>query len=534
MKKNVKILHVIEQLGFGGAAHGTLALIKYSKLKGNFQHSILSLLPPENNKVEEVTSQGIEVLFFLDKKQRDSHLKMTDIVQVEWWNNPAINDFVCSALPPIRLIMWIRVNCFSSAHYLSNSFIGRADHIMLTAKRSYELDIIKSLSYEIKEKKISILFAGADFEDLHPCFNKKKDDSFIIGYIGTVEFIKMHRNYISMCSSINIPNIKFVVCGEGIIDILKEQANKFGSKDKFEFLGYVQDRGAQLEKFEVFGYPLNEETYATSEKSLQEAMYMGVPPVVFPYGGLDYLVQDSQTGIVVKTEEEYKEAIEFLYHNPDFRKKLGKAANEYANNNFGAHNQTKKLHEIYNKVVNLPKKDRPEISFSQSLILGEKDSLRGTNQFLLSLQPIESKIFENILNKEYLIEVFYNEIKITKLSEQLLFVLKKYYYYYPTDCYLSLWMGIVYLNTLNYEKALTCFNSSLNNGLTHWRVQIYAAISAYILGKAWKKYFKTIPTYIINEIKMEQLSLCSFTEVINFFIETSKNESNFNKNIKIY
>ena len=71
-----------------------------------------------------------------------------------------------------------------------------------------------------------------------------------------------------------------------------------GIGDRVEIRGPVENIRTELEGFDVFGYPLVEDTYATSEKALQEAMWVGVPPVIFGYGGLCDLVEHDRTGLV--------------------------------------------------------------------------------------------------------------------------------------------------------------------------------------------------------------------------------------------
>ena len=96
-----------------------------------------------------------------------------------------------------------------------------------------------------------------------------------------------------------------------------------------EIRGYVEDIRAALEEFDIFGYPLIEDTYATSEKALQEAMWAGIPPVVFAHGGVRCLVEHERTGLVVETEDEYARAIERLAGDPDLRRRLGDEARRF-------------------------------------------------------------------------------------------------------------------------------------------------------------------------------------------------------------
>jgi hypothetical protein len=53
---------------------------------------------------------------------------------------------------------------------------------------------------------------------------------------------------------------------------------------------------------DIFGYPLAPETSATSEKTIQEAMWAGVAPVVLAGSGATLLVEHEHTGLVCEHE----------------------------------------------------------------------------------------------------------------------------------------------------------------------------------------------------------------------------------------
>lgn len=527
MEDNVSILHVIEKFWNGGASLGTLAAIRYSMLNNRFKHSILSLLPPEGDIIREAQDLGIRVLYSPCSLQRDSYVKSADIIQVEWWNNPAINEFLNSLCDPIRLIIWIRVNCSSSAHYFPKEFLGIADHIMLCSQSIYDSHTIKTLDEGVKKNKVSLLFAGADFEKLIPNFQKKvQKDKFIVGYIGTVDFIKMHPNYIAMSSSINVPNIKFSICGDGTLEELKEQARQMQAEDKFDFVGYVKDVALHLKSFDVFGYPLDRETYAASEKSLQEAMYMGIPPVVFPYGGVRDLVQNGSTGIVVNTETEYKEAIEYLYHNPDIRLILSKNAHEYASINFGAHKQTKLLHSIYRSVLKIAKNIKSSQFSLTSDVEINNSHIEGAKKFLYSLAVAEREIFLENISENNIVWNFRSDIKISQVSKQLLYTLNKYISFYPHDPYLIFWLGLVYLNKENFSESLILLNKAKSLGLKIPRVNLYISILLFMSELNSENMKKSVPSSVVAKRSMSNI----FFEFIYIFIKHLSTQEEENGN----
>ncbi|MEH1912091.1 glycosyltransferase [Nostoc sp.] len=64
------------------------------------------------------------------------------------------------------------------------------------------------------------------------------------------------------------------------------------------------------------------------------------------------------TGLVVNSELEYSQALEYLYHNPQERLRLGKNAKQYAEQIFGAENAAKQLNPIYHRLMETPKRTR--------------------------------------------------------------------------------------------------------------------------------------------------------------------------------
>ena len=53
----------------------------------------------------------------------------------------------------------------------------------------------------------------------------------------------MHPAYVRMSNEINIPNVKFVICGNIEEESLPQQVKNLNPHHKFEFRGYVDNIG---------------------------------------------------------------------------------------------------------------------------------------------------------------------------------------------------------------------------------------------------------------------------------------------------
>jgi predicted O-linked N-acetylglucosamine transferase (SPINDLY family)/glycosyltransferase involved in cell wall biosynthesis len=520
--KPIKVLHIIQQLSRGGAARSMIAIAKYSSRLGHFQQSVISLRSCEYSVVLQLAQEaGMTVVNDPDKSQIDREIEAADIVQIHFWNSPELYHLLTSELPPCRLLIWFHIAGDHPPQIITKELVDYADFAIPCNPYSSELPVFHNLPPEVRLEKIGMVYDATDFARIEN-IQLKPHDTFNVGYIGTVYFAKMHRNYVSMSASIDIPNVQFIVCGHGgIEEHLEKQAKELGALERFDFRGYVEDIQSVIEILDVYGYPLCEDTYAAAELVLQEVMYAGIPPVVFPYGGVKRLVVDNFTGLIVHSELEYKQAIEYLYHHPEERQRLGRNAREYARQIFGAENAAKQLNPIYDRLLSFPKKTRKwpeagevsETGFLNKDFSGEAKTVAET-RFLggdakavpetgLLFQPISiddlignpsqpsgaelfiqslgdsAPQFKTSFTSQDIQELFAAERKISE-SSLLLYTFGSggflhYQAFYPNDAYLRLWAGLLRQQQGQYTEAISLFQSAINFGCNHWRVSWYVA-----------------------------------------------------------
>ena len=189
-------------------------------------------------------------------------------------------------------------------------------------------------------------------------FAPRQHDGTYVGYIGVVNETKMHPHFAEMSAAVRAPEIRFVVCGGGGGGADLRLVSALGIAERVVIRGAVENIRAALEEFDIFGYPLADDTYATSEKALQEAMWVGVPPVVFPHGGLRDLVEHECTGLVVTTEQEYSDGIERLARDTLLRRCLGEEARRFARAEFEPARWSRVLNELLRTMMDEPLKPR--------------------------------------------------------------------------------------------------------------------------------------------------------------------------------
>ncbi|MGY6529572.1 MAG: glycosyltransferase [Cyanobacterium sp.] len=483
-----KILHIIQQLSKGGAARSMIATAKYSAQYGNFHHQVISLLPSETFAKQQAEAVGMSVIDAPNGQTILNTIEKADIVHVHWWNNPHLYDLLRSDLPAMRLLTWFHVAGDQPPHVITKQLIDHSDFALACSPYTYNRKAFQDLNSETKTSKTGMVIAGSDFEPIKN-YQKCPHSSFNVGYIGTVDFVKMHPNYVAMSANVDIPDVQFIVCGGGISNYLAQQAQQLGTSDKFDFRGYVEDIKSVLEILDVYGYPLCEETYAAAELNLQEVMYCGIPPVVFPYGGVKNLIQHNETGLIVNSEKEYKEAIEYLYHHPEERERLGNNARKYALEIFGAENAGKAINPIYEKLMQQPKLDRIwgipvgtsllDLPVTLEDLTGEYRQPTPAELFIEGLGGTKPEFIVSMTSQD-INELFEAEEKIA-LSSAIISGISggsgiiSYCQYYLQDNYLRLWTALALENSQRYNEAIQNYISTINLGYTHWRVTWYLA-----------------------------------------------------------
>lgn len=483
----IKVVHIIQMLSQGGAARALLATAKYSARLADVRHHLISLLPADRIGLALASECGVSVTNAPDRTALFHELEQADVTQIHFWNNPEVYELLRSDLPVLRLLLWYHVAGDKPPQVLTKELIDFADFALACSPYTHEHPAFQALPPRLRAQKTGMVYGAADFgrlSNLHP----KPHSTFNIGYIGTVDFVKMHPRYVPMSAAINVPQVRFVVCGGGIENILRQQAQQLGVADRFDFRGYVNDVRAVLESLDVYGYPLCQDTYAAAELNLQEAMYAGIPPVVFPYGGVKRLVEHNQTGLIVHSEYEYKEAVEHLYHQPKERRRLGQNARACATRIFGAENAARMLNPIYRRIMEWPKRQRVwgkragvpllEQSLTIQDLFEVPANHAGARFFVESLGEAGSD-FKRSMHSDKITEIFEAESVIAKASPLLRSGgaggILNYRQYYLSDPHLRLWTGLVLLEHGDHVHAASEFSAAKSLGIGHWRVDWYLA-----------------------------------------------------------
>jgi glycosyltransferase involved in cell wall biosynthesis len=482
--RKLNIVHVIDRFSVaGGAARTMLTNAREWQRLGKGQNRVLSLLPADRAAVERAQVDQISVLQSPDRSALLAVISEADIVQIHFFNSPTLYKLLASQLPPCRALVWCHVGGATAAQALTPDVIAWADRLIVCAPMTLSIPCVKKHIASGMEPRM--IMGGADFSRLRGV-ESKPHQGFNVGYIGTVDPVKIHPEFVAMCAEIDVPDIRFVVCGARSRTI-ESQARSMGIIDRFDFRGYTEDIRSVLEVLDVFGYPLCADNYSSSDQTLQEAMYAGVPPVVFPYGGVADMIAHNETGLIVDSPAAYVKAIGHLAANPDERDRLGRNARAYAQAQFGSESCAPKFDEVYAEMMAQPKRERRPLGNRT-----EGDSVpTGATLLLRSLGDHAP---------EFAISAFAGDRELARTADKtiaqaspsLRATVLQYAAHFPEDPLLALWAGLTELAAEHRTRALIRFRQALAMGGDEWRIEDYISDIAAALGASPKAIAMTI------------------------------------------
>lgn len=470
----------------GGLGRVLLSTLKYAfKNNSSFNHEIIITDTKHlTKKVLKMFSKYSKSIYlgkkndFIKKK-----IKEADIVQVEYWNHPMIYKFLNSFIfPKSRVIFCLHNNGLSRPTIITKSIINFCDIFLCTTRATEKHPLLQSKYKTIFKKKLKFIKYPLDFERFKS-IKLKNHKGFNVGYIGTVDFSKMHKKFLSMSAATNIPNSKFIICGDGSDKNKIKKEVKNYPKKKFQFIGFVENVKKILEKLDIFGYPLNSTHFGSGEQVILEAMYAGLPVVAFSNPSEKEIIQNNKTGILVDNEDEYTKAIEFLYKKPIERKRIGDNAKRHISLELNPEKCFEKLNNIYLNTMKLNKKKRtfPKLIKKNN----NKDNDLGARLFIRSLENEGLEFRESYKNNGKKIN-----IKINKIISNIEIAMKaktkgsifQYLYFFPNDVYLNFWAGLISMSDKNILKSqhtsiskttIECFKKALKNQKNNKEFQYY-------------------------------------------------------------
>lgn len=353
----MKLLHITAHLG-GGVGKVLSRLVEATaRRQDGIRHTIACLEAPEKSQfVEHVRAHGGELLLCPGHDELARHAVEADIVQLEWWHHPAVAGWLgAGALPPMRLVVWSHV---SGLHVpeLPPAFVIAPMRFLFTSPCTWSHPGLAVLEGEAR-RRVDAVFSSGGFDDLPEPPERPHDGPLRVGYLGTLNFAKLHPRLLDYLAAVDLPGFRLALVGDPTTgEELLEEAARRGLAERLDMRGYRADVAAELAGFDVLAYLLNPLHYGTTENALLESMAMGVVPVVLDNPAERHLVRHGETGWVVCGPDAFAAALGRLAGRPDERSRMSRAAAVDVRRRFAVDHTAEHLLGHYRSVMNETKR----------------------------------------------------------------------------------------------------------------------------------------------------------------------------------
>jgi len=330
----ITVLHITPHLG-GGVGKALSGLVVQSMQSASTVHHVVACLekPEKYQFVDRIRDGGGDVIIGPDQSYLDELISTADIVQLEWWNHPATIECLCHLAPqPIRLLVWCHVSGLYNP-IIPPRLMEASHRFLFTSSCSFEAKEVAGIA-EGLGSKLGLVSSGGGFEGLpEPTDNEYA--SLSVGYFGSLNFAKLHPNYIDFLSAVNLPSFKVRLIGDLLNrETLEKQCIDAGRAGMLNFRGYTTDVVSELSEINVLAYLLNPRHYGTAENALIETMAMGIVPIVLNNAAERSIVEHLYTGLVIHSRTEFCEAVKWLEENPRKRRNIGRQAAQFVREQF--------------------------------------------------------------------------------------------------------------------------------------------------------------------------------------------------------
>jgi len=358
--KPIRVLHVIDHLGYGGAPIAVKGIVenidtnKFDIIVCALRTNPIAI--PLKAKLTSLKSSKYnpKSIFAINRICRENHI---DIIHAHL-RKSIITSLVASIFCKSKIIIQEHGDIFQGGtgyfYRFLLRFLGNRAAKAIVNSQAAQTALLKT---GLHREKISVISNFIDFDRFD--FNRHdrktarnildiQERQIAIGFVGRLDYYKGADILIDAAALLCQDNdtYRFYIVGEGKErEHLEKQIQIRGLTGKVTLIGLYENPAEIMRGFDIGIIPSRQEAFGIAAV---EFMRMKVPIIVSPNGALPELVQNEQTGIVLQslTPADISAAIEKLAHDKNLRDMLADKA-EVFSQKFDGQQQIKQLENIY-------------------------------------------------------------------------------------------------------------------------------------------------------------------------------------------
>lgn len=280
----IHVCHVVPRIQRGGPAGSILAEAAVGR---GVRHSIVPLEPAASMEpVRRALRLGVRVRFADDA---DDLIRAADVVVLHYWNTPGVYAFLRRwGAVDLRWILHSRVNGNHPPQMLPAWLANAPNHLLLTSPHQVALR---------SDGAVSVVGGLVHAPDA------LTDRSGGAVHVGTLNVFKLDPAFVDLHRGVPIT----AVGSGGDEERLAKRAADLGVD--LRLAGFLDDPLPLVATARVFSAPTSRFTYASSDKTIQEAAMVGVPAVVYRDSPLAQLVIDGVTGWLADDRDHFADLV---------------------------------------------------------------------------------------------------------------------------------------------------------------------------------------------------------------------------------
>jgi glycosyltransferase involved in cell wall biosynthesis len=456
----VRLLHVIPRFIGGGPERDLLALIAAWRTAGvASEHEILVLDPPISAPLLlRARRFGVPVHRRSDDAMLDDAIDRADLVSIDYWNHPALLDTMRRPWPAARVLVRTAIRGTTRPHVATAELGTFADRLLASSPRTLATPAVEAVRAHGGDAEWSP--ALADMSRLDG-YRPRPHEGVRVGHVGLIGDAKLHPRFAELCAAVRRRDVGFDVYGPGRLDELRSRFEELGLAERAIVHGPTEDLASAFAGLDAIGHPLAPGGSTTSEKSVQEAMWAGLPVVVLAETGADDLIEHEVTGLVAAHEDDYPRQLERLVDDADLRRRLGENARAYAREHFDPDRNARRFRAIFESMLERPKRERPPLPG-----LGEPAAQRFVRSmghlagpFAISLEGARLHGHDAVIAAER--EIAASSGVVAEAEGGVIHHRNTF----PEDPHLRLWSGLIAESRDRHELASTEFAAAAAGGV---------------------------------------------------------------------
>jgi glycosyltransferase involved in cell wall biosynthesis len=360
----MRILHIIPRWIGGGPERHLLELARHDAdvapgahaSGGRIERRVLVLDRPLSAPLlVRARRLGLTIVAQPWTEVLDAEVEAADVVDVTYWNHPALLALLRRPLPPARIVICSAVAGDTLPQVIPPALVPFPDAWVLSAPPGHGARDVAA-----GHPAVVHVPALADMTRLDG-FAPRPHDGVRVVLLGSLTAAKLHPGFARIVAAVARPDVTFDLYGDAdpaSVAQLEADLRTHGVADRVTLHGHVEQLTDVFAEADVFAAPLPPGTYVTSEKTLQEAMWVGVPPVLLEGTAAVGWIEPEVTGLVAADVATFAHAVDRLAADAVMRRRLGEGARTFARARFDPARNARALWAVVERCMADGKRER--------------------------------------------------------------------------------------------------------------------------------------------------------------------------------